>query len=240
MPESVTPVDMRKSPRARLRLPARIRWLGPLGMRLEITETIDVSRDGLLIRRSEPCNPLARLWVAYPFNPSAATIQPETPARVARVHGGANGGFYVALQLQLPPRESPRAPDDERRRSSRFSFALPIFVRPSGSFWPEESMTQNVSNYGVRFESARTYKIGEMVRAKIPWGEWANAGELLGRVVRVDDPVEASNGTPNGTADSATPKAGSFPALTSVAVEWTNIERNSDGVALKTSKIGSA
>ena len=60
MPESVSPVDLRKSPRARLHLPARIRWLGPLGMRLEITETIDVSREGLLyppLRTVQPAGP---------------------------------------------------------------------------------------------------------------------------------------------------------------------------------------
>jgi hypothetical protein len=225
MPESVTPADLRKSPRARLRLPVRLRWLGPLGMRLEITETIDASREGLLIRRDEPCNPLARVWVAYPFDPSAAAIQPETPARIARVQRGAKGGFYVGLQLQLPPRESPRPADGERRRSSRFSFALPIFVRPSGSFWPEESMTQNVSNYGVRFESARTYKIGEMIRAKIPWGDWAKAGEILGRVVRADSPAECPDGAPG----SGGPQAITNTTLASVAVEWMNTERNGKG-----------
>lgn len=236
MPESVTPVHLRKSPRARLHLPARIRWLGPLGMRLEVTETIDVSREGLLIRRSEPCTPQARVWVAYPFDPSAATIQPETPARVARVDGGAKGGFYVGLQLQSPPRESPRPADDEQRKSARFSFALPIFVRPSGSQWPEESMTQNVSNNGVRFETTRTYKVGEMVRAKIPWGEWAKMGEMLGRVMRVDCPADA----PSDASNAAAAPASANPVLNSVAVQWMNAERNGDARAAKSSKTGSA
>ena len=235
MPDPATPVDLRKSPRARLHLPARIRWLGPLGMRLEITETVDVSREGLLIRRTERCNPLARVWVAYPFDPSAAAIQPETPAHIARVHAGAKGDFYVGLQLQLPPRESPRPAKDERRKSSRFSFALPIFVRPAGSLWPEESMTQNISNHGVRFESARTYKVGEIVRAKIPWGEWAKAGEILGRVARVESPAEAPTGAPSGAASPA----GTNATLTSVAVEWTNIGRTGDASAPKSSKTGS-
>ena len=235
MPESVSPVDLRKSPRARLHLPARLRWLGPLGMRLEIAETIDVSREGLLIRRSEPCSPQARVWVAYPFDPSAAAIQPETPARIARVQGGAKGGFYVGLQLQLPARESPRPAEDERRKSARFSFALPIFVRPAGSQWPEESMTQNVSNNGVRFETTRTYKVGETVRAKIPWGEWAKTGEILGRVVRVEGPAEAPSETPNG----ASPQAAADLPLTSIAVAWMNAERNGDAIAARVSKTGS-
>jgi PilZ domain len=238
MPESVSPIDLRKSPRARLHLPARIRWLGPLGMRLEVTETIDVSREGLLIRRPEPCNPRARVWVAYPFDPSAAAIQPETPARIARVHGGAKGGFYVGLQLELPARESPRPAEQERRKSARFSFALPIFVRPAGSQWPEESMTQNVSNNGVRFETTRTYKMGETVRAKIPWGEWAKKGEILGRVVRVDCPAEAPSEASSGVAPPARSSSAS-PALTSVAVAWVNAERNGDAAAPKFSKTGS-
>jgi len=236
MPDSVTPVDLRKSPRARLHLPARLRWLGPLGMRLEITETIDVSREGLLIRRDEPCHPQARVWVAYPFEVSPAAIQPETPARVARVHGGAKGGFYVGLQLLLPPRETPRAESDERRRSARFSFALPIFVRPAGSQWPEESMTQNISNHGVRFESARSYRIGELVLAKIPWGDWAKAGEISARVIRVDAPPEPSNGASNGVA-----LASQQPALTSVVAEWTKgADRNGHSDVARTSKVGSS
>lgn len=237
MPEPVSPVDLRKSPRARLRLPARIRWLGPLGMRLEITQTIDVSRDGLLIRRSQPCDPQTRVWIAYPFDLSAtATIQPETPARIARVRSGANGGFYVGLQLQLPPRETPRQANDERRRSERFPFALPIFVRPSGSPWPEESMTQNVSNCGVRFESPRRYTVGEMILATIPWGEWAKAGEIFGRVMRVEPPAEAAN----GALGVANPQASPSPTLTSVAVEWMNSERNLNADAARLSKIGNS
>ncbi|MFY9690687.1 MAG: PilZ domain-containing protein [Candidatus Acidiferrales bacterium] len=236
MPDSATPVDLRKSPRARLRLPARIRWLGPLGMRLEITETIDVSREGLLIRRNEPCNPQARVWVTYPFEASAAAVQPETPARIARVHGGAGGGFYVGLQLLLPPREAPRPENDERRRSARFAFALPIFVRPAGSQWPEESMTQNISNHGVRFESARAYRVGELVLAKIPWGDWAKAGEISGRVIRADSPPEGATGTSDGAAH-----AGQRPTLTSVVVEWTKAaERNGDARAARMSKITSS
>jgi len=231
MPDSATSsVDLRKSPRARLCLPARLRWFGSLGMRLEITETIDVSREGLLIRRQEPCNPMARMWVVYPFNSSAAPIQPETPARIARVQPGANGGFYVGLQLQLPQRDSPLAGDDERRKSERFSFALPMFVRPANSVWPEEAMTQNISNAGVLFESARPYKPGETVFAKIPWGEWAKQGEIPGRVVRSDRPSEdpqlaASNGTSNR-------------ALMCVAVEWIkNPQRNGNSAEARVSKV---
>jgi PilZ domain len=235
MPEPVLPMDLRKSPRARLRLPARIRWLGPLGMRLEVAQTVDVSREGLLIRRAEPCDPQARVWVAYPFDLSvAATVQPETPARIARVRGGASGGFYVGLKLMAPPRECPRAATDERRSSLRFPFALPIFVRPSSNPWPEESMTQNISNNGVRFESAHPYTVGEMVLAKIPWGEWTKAGEILGRVVRVDSLEEATGDAPA----SAVPQDGLNAVLTSVAVRWMSSGRTLDAETTRALRMG--
>ena len=97
-------------------------------------------------------------------------------------------------------------------------------------------MTQNVSNNGVRFETTRTYKVGEMVRAKIPWGEWAKMGEMLGRVMRVDCPADA----PSDASNAAAAPASANPVLNSVAVQWMNAERNGDARAAKSSKTGSA
>ncbi len=68
MLRSQTLTELRRHPRAQLRLPARIRWQGPLGMRLEVTETIDVSREGLLLRCAEPCEMMIRVWVTFPFD----------------------------------------------------------------------------------------------------------------------------------------------------------------------------
>jgi hypothetical protein len=56
-------LDLRKHPRALLQMPVRIRWHGALGTRLETTHTIDVSREGLLVQRAEPCAIEARIWV---------------------------------------------------------------------------------------------------------------------------------------------------------------------------------
>jgi hypothetical protein len=41
-------VERRRHARAHLRLPARVRWQGPLGMQLELTDTVDMSREGVL------------------------------------------------------------------------------------------------------------------------------------------------------------------------------------------------
>lgn len=209
--------EMRKHARAKLRLPARIRWHGPLGMRLEVTQTIDVSRGGLLIHRNQPCGVPARFWVAFPFDPTEAyATQPETPARVVRVEEVPTGGYRVGVRLLQPKRETPRPADRERRGTPRMPFALPIFVRPAGTPWPEESMTQDISGTGARFETSHIYAAGELVLAKIPWGEWSKAGEIPGRVVR----VEAMDDVP-GPAPQADPETDASAIFTAVAVQWT-------------------
>jgi hypothetical protein len=218
MERSPALAEMRNHSRAQLELPVRIRWHGPLGMRLEVTHTEDVSREGLLIHRNQSCDVPARVWVAFPFDPAAnSAVQPETPARIVRAEEDPSGGYRIGVRLLRPPRWSPRIADQERRSSPRIPFALPIFVRPAGTPWPEESMTQDLSRSGVRFETSHIYAAGEMVLAQIPWGEWAKAGELPGRVVRVE--------TMDGAADRAllaSQKTGTNAIFSSVAVEWTN------------------
>jgi len=184
-------------------------------MRLEITETIDISREGLLIRRSDPRATPSRVWVAFPFDPDAAgAVQPETPARILRSEPDPAGGWRLAMRLELPQRESPRPAESERRKTPRIPFALPIFVRAHGTPWPEESMTRDISRSGVQFETAQVYANRELVLAKIPWGEWDKAGEIPGRVVHIEPLAGDSHEGPNGS-----PEDGSR-VLNSVGVEW--------------------
>jgi hypothetical protein len=209
-------LEMRKHPRSQLRMPARIRWRGPLGMRIEITRTLDASRDGIRVPRAESCEIGARVWVTFPFDAnSSATPQPETPAHVVRVDQNAQRGYDVCLQLELPARRTDRSKDKERRACSRITFAVPIFVRATGSPWPEESMTRDISRAGARFESAHIYTTGDTILAKIPWGEWERAGEMRASVVRVEAEVVSP-----GPAPLSNPIAGRSGMLTSVAVRW--------------------
>jgi hypothetical protein len=162
-------LELRKQPRAQLRLPARVRWRGPLGMRMESSHTLDVSRNGIRVQRNEPCETGSRVWVVFPFDASsAAGVPPETPARVVRVEAGRGAGYQVTLQLELPARVASRPTDRERRACSRISFALPIFVRAIGFPWPEESMTQNISRTGARFESVHIYSAATPSSPKFP------------------------------------------------------------------------
>src|SRR5271163_4727560 len=103
MNPSATFLELRKHPRAQLKLPARVRWRGPLGMRMESTHTLDVSRNGIRVQRNECCEPGSRVWVVFPFDAAAVGgVPPETPARVVRVESASSAGYQVALQLELP------------------------------------------------------------------------------------------------------------------------------------------
>jgi hypothetical protein len=197
-------------------VPARLPWRGALGMRLEAARTLYVARDGVRVKRREPCVLGPRVWITFPFDAnSTSSVPPETPAHVVRVKPAARGGYEVAPHLELPPRRPPRPPENERRACARMSFALPIFVRAPGSPWPEESMTQKISRTGARFESARIYSAGDAVLAKIPWGEWEHAGEIPARIVRVE-PAENLR----GPAPRADLESGVSAMLTRVTVRW--------------------
>ena len=216
MSHLATYTEIRRHPRARLQLPVRIRWRSPFGMRLEVTHALDVSREGLLVYRIDPCELQARVWVAFPFDSAAEmSVQPETPARVVRVERVAKGAYRVALHLESPPRSAPRSRAQERRLSIRIPFALPISVRPAGTPWPEESMTQDISRTGARFLTARICSQGDQLLATLSWGEWARAGEIPARVVRVVPHADSPGATP-----LADPENGMSALFTSVAVHW--------------------
>jgi len=222
MSRLATYIELRAHPRAQLQMPVRIRWRGPFGMRLEICKTIDVAREGLHVERAEPCELNGRVWVAFPFDPAEpATVQPETPARVLRVESANDGRYRVALRLELPARTVPRSAAAERRRSLRMPFAVPVFVRAPGNPWPEESMTKDISRGGARFETARIVGPGEPLLVQLPWGEWAKAGEIPARVVR----VEAQQETP-GEAPRADLANGLSAIFTNVAVRWETPKKN--------------
>ncbi len=178
--------EQRRHARVQLNLPVRFRWLGGLGPVVEVTETLDVSRGGLLFCRSEPTQVNAKVWVTFPYQRNASTAQPETPARVVRVKNTPPSGHLVAVEFEVARRCPPPVVALERRGSERFPLALPIRVRPAGTPWPEEAMTIDVSEGGVLFRTTRLYAAGDTVHVALPYGRWAPAGEVLARVVRVE------------------------------------------------------
>ena len=55
-----------------------------MGQKIELGETIDVSRSGLLVSTKERHTPGITLWVTFPYDALLADGQPEIAARVAR------------------------------------------------------------------------------------------------------------------------------------------------------------
>jgi hypothetical protein len=64
-----------------------MRWTTPFGQKIELGETIDVSRSGLLVSTKEFHTPGVTLWVTFPYDASLSDGQPEILARVARCNG---------------------------------------------------------------------------------------------------------------------------------------------------------
>jgi hypothetical protein len=77
-------MDSRERRRVRMRLPARLRWNTPFGQKIELVETLDVSRRGLLVSTREPHSPGVPLWVTFPFDSSLRDGQPEMSAHIVR------------------------------------------------------------------------------------------------------------------------------------------------------------
>lgn len=186
-------LEQRRSSRVQLNLPVRLRWQSALHQTIEVSESLDVSRTGLLFYRTQAMPVNSRLWVMHPYSPEGAGGQPETPARVVRVKTTPGGGQLVAVEFEFPRRSAASAGKFNRRKNDRTSLALPLTVRRENIPWPEEFMTQDVSPSGVAFCTAQQYAMGEEVRVRVAYGPWAAAGELRARVVRlqpVTDSVE--------------------------------------------------
>jgi hypothetical protein len=76
-------MDNRQHRRVRMRLPVRLRWSTPFGQKIELANTIDVSRGGLLLSTEASHTRGVTVWVTFPYDASLSNGQPEILARVA-------------------------------------------------------------------------------------------------------------------------------------------------------------
>jgi PilZ domain len=124
-------MDSRQRRRVRMRLPVRLRWTTPFGQKIELVETIDVSRSGLLVSTKEPHSPGMTAWATFPYDASLSDGQPEIPARVVRcderneVMHAANAGEKI---------ETPRAPDGKRAAKSDQLARAPSITESPAAF----------------------------------------------------------------------------------------------------------
>jgi hypothetical protein len=106
-------MDSRKHRRVPMRLPARLRWSTPFGQKIELCQTINVSRGGLLVFLREAHSAGVPLWITFPFDASLSDGQPETLASVVRCEQAIAGtpmkNVARKTQLQDPKEQMPSA-----------------------------------------------------------------------------------------------------------------------------------
>jgi PilZ domain len=77
-------MERRAHHRAKLQLPVRLRWSTPFGQKIEISETRNVSRAGLLVSCREMHSVGVNVWVTLPYDARQAELQMEVASRVVR------------------------------------------------------------------------------------------------------------------------------------------------------------
>jgi hypothetical protein len=97
-----------------MRLPVRLRWTTPLGQKIELADTIDVSRSGLLVSTKESHAPGVNVWVTFPYDATLSDGQPEILSRVARC-----GEVLEAIRAANAREKTQSASGAERERSAK-------------------------------------------------------------------------------------------------------------------------
>jgi hypothetical protein len=192
-------MDRREHHRVQLRLPARLRWTTPFGQKTEVCETLNVSRDGILVPCEEFHTAGVPLWVTFPYDASLPYGQPEVFAKVVRTanagEAASQQGPAAALRFEIAQHRlsngNGHARVMERRASPRSRLALPIHVRPGNIPWFEEAMTVDISAEGLLFLSSREHEPGHSLRISfapsvaVPWPAATEFGSVVVRVERV-------------------------------------------------------
>ena len=192
-------MDRREHHRVPLRLSARLRWTTPFGQKTEVCETLNVSRNGILVPCEERHAAGVPLWVTFPYDRLLAYAQPEMLARVVRSanagEAASQDGPAAALRFGIGPRWTSNGNGHgrtvERRGSARRRIAVPVRVRPANVPWFEEAMTVDVSAEGLLFLSNREHEPGSAVfvafepSATVQWPTAAESGSVVVRVAQV-------------------------------------------------------
>jgi hypothetical protein len=199
--------ERRRRPRVLLQLPVRVRWLGPFGLETEVTQTENVSRDGLLISSFNPRQPGSQLWATFPYDAAVAFTESETPGTVAWCAAESANKNKIAIsfhqsdplwQRNLTADDPPAASrSHERRSQTRIPLAYLILVsriaptrqdpKPAldQSLQPEETMTVNASPAGMAFCTVRIYSPNERLTIATRAARNLSEDKRYARVVRV-------------------------------------------------------
>src|SRR5712692_10386986 len=178
--------------RVRAELSVRVRQIGPPRDSIEITKTLDFSRNGVLFRPPQPYQLHGTVWLILPYNPKAPIQDPEFPGTITRIDPMEDGTAEIAVRFHnaradrvqgvYDKKAAPVTPS-ERRAKDRAKLSLSIRVRYEGGV--EISNTVDVSRTGALFRSQRDYKIGQQVWVTVPYTPGTPPEEVESRVVRV-------------------------------------------------------
>lgn len=195
-------MDTREHRRVRIRLPARLRWNTPLGQKIELCETRDVSRGGLLVSSKEPHSAGASLWVTFPYDALLRDGQPEILARVVRCGeaspdiGTGNTREKVPSPTATPPERSANLEKIARSLGlveAPESFAIAIHFEEQ----PHSGSNGNRLRHDPERRGSRRCALGVPVRVRpehVPWFEEAMTLDFSVRGMRFRSHREYATG----------------------------------------------
>src|SRR5215470_15249853 len=179
----------REHHRVRIHLPARLRWTTPFGQKIELSETLDVSRGGLLLSTKELHSAGASLWVTFPYDASLPDGQPEVLARVVRSSksveaiSAANGRLAVSKQ-----KASTQARSGKPGKSARAVQMYPVPATFAVAVRFEEHPHTATNGHRARHDPERRASprctLGVPVRVRpehVPWFEEAMSLDFSSR-----------------------------------------------------------
>lgn len=185
-------MDSREHRRVRMRLPVRLRWTTPFAQKIELAETIDVSRAGLLVSTKEPHTSGVPLWVTFPYDASLGDGQPEMLARIVRC-GEVLGAIRATNARDKVQSENAKAAE-RSAKLDQITRALGICDAPATfavAIQFEEHADGQWNGHAVRSEPERrgsprrALAVPVRVRpAQIPWFEEAMTIDFSAKSLR--------------------------------------------------------
>jgi hypothetical protein len=175
-----------------MRLPVRLRWTTPFAQKIELAETIDVSRGGLLVSTKVPHTSGVPLWVTFPYDASLGDGQPEMLARIVRCSEVLDVVRATHARKKVPSENAKAA--ERSAKLEQIAGALGICDAPATfavAIQFEEHANGEWNGHAVRSEPERrgsprrALAVPVRVRpAQIPWFEEAMTIDFSAKSLR--------------------------------------------------------
>ena len=183
-------MESRQHRRVSMHLPVRLRWTAPFGQKIELGETIDVSRGGLLVSTKESHSPGVTVWVTFPYDASLFDGQPEILARVARCDEMPEVLRPTTAHEKVQPEGAP----EQERAAKLDQLALGISGAPATfavafhfDQQPHSSSNGNANRHEPERRGSTRRALAIPVRVhpeRIPWFEEAMTIEISAKGMR--------------------------------------------------------